>query len=297
MNKKYIIYTPSFDINSGGAIILHYLCHLLNSMDYDAYLWYERKAVWNTKRPLFSIYRFYRYYKKYFSSSFLTNPSFNTPIAKSNDLEDSIVIYPEIVDGNPLNAKKVVRWLLHKPGFHTGRINFTKDELIFAYSKECEGSGITINKEQILTIKYIMRDIYYNKNNKIRNNICYSIRKGVNKTFIHSKDAICIDGLSHAEISDIFNKSHTFISYDPYSYYSTYASLCGCNSIIVPDTNISKEQWHPDIRDRYGLAYGIDDIDYGIETRSKMMEYLDEQDKLNLLSIKNFINETKKNFY
>lgn len=35
-------------------------------------------------------------------------------------LNRSLVIYPEVTAGNPLNAKHVVRYLLNKPGFFTG---------------------------------------------------------------------------------------------------------------------------------------------------------------------------------
>ncbi len=36
-------------------------------------------------------------------------------------LHQSVVIYPEITNGNPLGAKHVVRYLLNKPGFFNGR--------------------------------------------------------------------------------------------------------------------------------------------------------------------------------
>ena len=46
------------------------------------------------------------------------------------DLSDLIVIYPEIVFGNPLGAKNVVRWFLHNPGFFSGKIYYGQNTLI-----------------------------------------------------------------------------------------------------------------------------------------------------------------------
>jgi hypothetical protein len=57
----------------------------------------------------------------------ITDPRLNTPrihtrtISSYPELLDrSIVIYPEVVAGNPLRATNVVRYLLNKPGLFTG---------------------------------------------------------------------------------------------------------------------------------------------------------------------------------
>ena len=48
---------------------------------------------------------------------------------------DDIVVYPEVVCGNPLGAKRVVRWLLNEPGVIGGDGVFEEQDLILAYSK------------------------------------------------------------------------------------------------------------------------------------------------------------------
>ena len=96
-DTKFIIYAPPFDENSGGNVLLHRLCDLLNKEGESAYI-----RLWDMPQPNNSgIYG-----------------SFNTPLAKISDLSDNtIVVYPEVVSGNPLMAKNVVRWLLYHPGF------------------------------------------------------------------------------------------------------------------------------------------------------------------------------------
>ena len=95
-NLPYIIVTPSYVPNSGGIIALHKLCHDLNQMGERAFLHHL-----NVDK------------KNYFE----TNRNYQTPIADENIIRsDSIILYPEIVNGNPLNGKNIVRWLLNRPG-------------------------------------------------------------------------------------------------------------------------------------------------------------------------------------
>ena len=39
MKKRYIIFTPSYDENIGGIVVLNKLCSLLNDLGEDAYLY------------------------------------------------------------------------------------------------------------------------------------------------------------------------------------------------------------------------------------------------------------------
>lgn len=287
MGLKFIIYAYSFNVNSGGTIVLHQLCHLLNEQGYEAFLWPHKKPIFDFKKPFSSLYNQYRFLIR---KKFKTHKQFNTPIAEEKDLKDAIIIYPEIVNGNPLNASKAVRWLLHKPGFHNGVINFGENDLIVGYGKECSGNNIFITDEKVLVTKYIMTDIYKQTNFQERTGSCHMIRKGKNKKFVHDKNSILVDSLSHEEMSKIFNQVEVFISYDSYTYYTTYAALCGCKSIVIPDGGINKEQWHPNIKDSYGIAYGMDDIEYISKTKALMLEYLKEQENSNIDSVKNFTN-------
>lgn len=271
-NKKFIIVCLNLNINHGGVICLNYLCHLLNSLNYESYLYVINN--YNNK------------YNLNLNINFIKNKDI-----EKNNINDYIVIYPEIIDHNPLNAKKIVRWLLHKPGFHTNRINFGVDDLIVAYIKNYQGS-YEIDEKHILNIKYIMNNTYYNRNLE-RTKTCYSIRKGAkskpNLKLVHKEDSICIDGKDHKEISDIFNQSHTFISYDTYSTFSIYAALCGATSIVIPDEGVSKKDWYHDIKNTYGIAYGLDDIQYAEQTKDLLYQYIRNQEQENIDMVQNFV--------
>ncbi|AKD24811.1 hypothetical protein CL55_00004780 [Polynucleobacter duraquae] len=50
-------------------------------------------------------------------------------------LDEGVTIYPEVVVGNPLGAKRIVRYFLNHDGAVTGhKSNFTKDDFILAYT-------------------------------------------------------------------------------------------------------------------------------------------------------------------
>lgn len=276
--KKYI-YIIGYDTlhaNSGGEIVLYSLCHFLNDIGEEAYM---------------------------NGGSFPNVLNLNCPIKPKelNLLSDNvIVVYPEITNGNPLGAKNVVRWMLYPIGFNGGNIKtHSKNDLIIGWGSECSGGGYIINEDNCIIIKHIMSDIYKHLNSASRGKTCYMKRKGEQwgQSFDqHPQDSICIDGKSHQEIFDIFNDCHTFYCYDPHTYYSTYASMCGCDSIVVPPKTLPKEDWKNSIEETYGIAYGIDDLERARKTRPLMLDCIKNQYNSNIKNTLKFIKLCESHF-
>jgi hypothetical protein len=276
----YVIYAPDYNTNIGGVIVLHKLCHLLNQKNEKAVIWPYGLSKFNNPSAI----------------TFITNPVFNTPLAKQEDLDSAIVIYPEVVDGNPLSANKVIRWFLHKPGYHTGRVDYGSNELYFFYQEAFNDESINKDKSNLLKIIHFQKEIYYQKNFSQRDGVCYLLRKGKNRTLVHNtKEAILIDNLSHNEIAEIFNKCERFISYDLYSMYSEYAAVCGCISIVVPEKELSKTMWLKS-NDRPGIAYGFQDIEYALTTRKYVKTKLEEAEDETNANLILFIKKSKSFF-
>ena len=63
----------------------------------------------------------------------IPNININAPYAIQ---DDDIVVYPEIIPGNPLNAKRVVRYILNVPGKLGGTTEYDSREILVAYTKE-----------------------------------------------------------------------------------------------------------------------------------------------------------------
>ena len=304
--KKFLIFAPHYLENSGGPIALHRLCDIINRNGGIAFI-----------HPLFESYEInivnheaeinkLTIEKKLFEPSyvFVVNPKYQTPIRHIlNDRtygDDWVVIYPEITFGNPLGAKNVVRWLLHNPGFHTGKIYYGQNEFHIRHNPifkpfifpNCKFS------DQFLKVVDFNFDIYNTEGvTEQRTGSAYCIRKGNGKQLQHDlNNSVLIDGKSHAEIADIFKRVQTFYSYDTATTYSHLAVLCGCDSVVIPDPGVSETEWRSNIEDRYGIAYGFENIDTARMTAHLVKPMLVEINNDSVNSVLSFITEVNDYF-
>lgn len=290
---KFVVWAPPFDDASGGVIALHLLCHRLVEQGEDAYIWpamsHERRPLWRKllfefKAHLTGKYRRYR-----------LGP-FVTPIAARKMLRDAIVVYPEIVEGNPLGARHVVRWLLNKPGFFTDKTDYDENDLFFFYQDAFNDPQLNPHPDRLLRVTWI-NEAYRKYNEGARSGSCFLIKKGAGREIVHDlRDSIQIDALSHEEKARVFNETERFYSYDLYTMYSMYAALCGCDSVVVPDPQLSVEDWMPE-ESRYGIAYGEDQLAWAAATREILLNRLDERRQEEDRTVENFVRQCRIHFH
>jgi hypothetical protein len=222
--NPYYIYAPSYVETSAGVKVLHLLCHHLNIKGYPAF-------IANTKE-----------------SQYKTNPNLITPIANQKVLElhknskkTPIVIYPDIVKGNPLNAKCQIRYLLHYAGLLGGDRDFRSNELIFTYTKKI-WQKMNLENPNVLFIPICDTKIFFPpQKEEERRGTCFYASKyklfSGKGTFEITKDSFEItrdkpDSLSTKEVADLLRKSEIFYSYEDTSLI-TEAILCGCPVVLV----------------------------------------------------------------
>lgn len=264
-STEFVIWADSYDENVGGVLALHALCARLNDLGHRAALWPSGKPG-----PGMS-WRDHLYYWRHGGSATYRSGPFQSPIATIAALASAVVIYPEVVSGNPLKSSRVTRWLLHKPGYHTGRYEFGSTDLFFFYQDAFNDPDLNLNPQNRLTVTYI-HPAYRNLGLQ-RRGTCYMMRKGAGRAIVHDlSNSVRLDGMSHEEIAMEFNRAERFYCYDLYSLYAWFAALCGCIPIVVPDPTLSKEAWHDDPAERYGVAYGEQDIPWAIATHKAMVE-------------------------
>jgi hypothetical protein len=111
----FVIAAPDYTDRHAGVVALHRLCDRLNVVGFRAYIEPLGEAVG------------------------ITRDDWITPLWWRKDFENTIVVYPEIVTGNPLGAPNVVRWILNRPSWFTGSpMDPHVDDLIFSFSPQID---------------------------------------------------------------------------------------------------------------------------------------------------------------
>lgn len=263
----FLIWAPPYDSHSGGIIALHKLGEILSNYG-------EKVFISN-------------------ATSFTSNAKVISyeDIIKLN-MNEVVVIYPEIVVGNPYNAKYVVRWILNTPGIIGGDGIYGEHDLVYKYSNYFKALDESRVKGELRTFD-LKLNIFYNKNQE-RSGECYMVRKGAHKVLNkHKNEAINLDhNPADEHLANVFNKCEYFICYDSMCFHNHQAALCGCIPIIVPDDGVSKEEFiNKSSINKYGIAYGFDDIEYAKNTQHLMKEYLIEMENESKEQIKTLIKD------
>ncbi|MEN9807778.1 MAG: hypothetical protein RL756_2298 [Pseudomonadota bacterium] len=292
---NYLVYAGSYNENNGGALYMHNLVHTLNSLGEKAFLWPARYPL---RHPSFR--NWFRREWNFFTKPYFVNPELDTPVASRDDLNNaSVVIYPEIILGNPLRARNVVRWLLYNPKLHT-HYRFGPDEMFFRVGEFCDVPELTGGAPDLFM--WTVNRVYRNEHRPDRKGVCYMLRKGKNKPRIPETEvesAIQVDGLSHAELNEVFNRCDTFYSYDEATMYSQYAALCGCLSVVVPGLFGSRAEWVQNHKlASLGVAYGTspEELEHARMSRDKVREMLQQQENESVESVRRFVSMTQARF-
>jgi len=255
--KPFVIYTYDYDPGIGGVKVMHKLCDMLNKNGYESYL-----------LPI------------YLRDEFYTCSDYDTPMITQevlNNLDEAIVVYPEGIKYNPLNAKNVVRWILG-PSNQDDAVTYSKSDIVYWYMDYYYTDYIG-QKDNQLFITEFHDDIFLNVKNQ-RSGSCYTIRKANPTKLVHPENSIFIpfSGAGNLlELANLFNSTETFYCYDNYTFLYTQAAMCGCTSIVIPDGVKTKEEWLEGSRlNKYGIAYGEDDIPRAKETLPLLFEEINK---------------------
>lgn len=267
---EFVIWAPHHSRGIGGNIALHTLCSRLIDAGVSA-------AVWPADRPAPGQFHGITLIRKILGHAYrrLRAPydtgEFANPIARPEHLPHAIVVYAEVVIGNPTNAPNVVRWFLNRPGRIVEEVSYGQNELYFFYMEAFDDPAINPDRDNLLRVTYI--DPTYRRTNfGRRQGSCYLVRKGRGRMLDqHPADAVPVDGLSHEEMAAVFNRTEFLYTYDGYTLLTMYASLCGCTPIFLPEDGLTVEEWAPSGRIP-GLAFGEAEKDWAVRTGPELID-------------------------
>lgn len=310
-----LIWAPDFHVNGGGAIVLHSFAHMLGKLGAEVYI----GNVLPKPVKLLGAGFLQRLKQRFrLANRQRLARKRGKPIPKLANLpgvvdqhpsmpisplvymgqRPFIAIYPEIVAGNPFGAKHVVRWLLHRPGFFFPDVVFGPNEYTFFYQPAFAETTDNIDPSNLLRIRWLREDVYVDRKLSIRSGSCRMIRKGhADKDMLAADTAILLDGKSHEEIADIFNRTERFYCHDPYTLYVYYAALCGCTPIIVPQPGLESEVWRAGFELKNGVAYGEAEVDWAIATRKKLLADMKQASQAEGEAVMVFLQKIKKQFH
>ncbi len=210
--KPYLIVAPSYTEKSAGAKVLHVLCDALNKVGQKAYIC-----------PMGEI---------------TFHPDLDTPLYKGE--EDPIVIYPEIVNGNPLNARHVVRYLLYYAGIYAGPCSLPQEgDKVWSYSTRIARRW---GNDNVLFLPVSDPKIFYPRDGE-REGICFYANKY--RSFYRATpkcDGIEITSAwpeTKMELADLLRRSQKFIAYEDTALILE-ARMCGCEVELAYDDHFTE---------------------------------------------------------
>lgn len=205
---------------------------------------------------------------------------------------NTIVIYPEVVSGNILRAKHVVRWLLFYHNWNDKKDAYNLDDLIVCYRRKFNDWILNPHGYE-LKLNFFDKEMYRQYNFGERTGNCYILRKGAcRKDLPEEFDGPVIDyGISEKEIVRIFNHCKYCYSYDTQTFYTKIAAVCGCIPVVVLEPGKTKADYLSESEMNIeGVAYGNtkEEVERAIASRQDLLESLDYSNKNNF-NIENFI--------
>jgi glycosyltransferase involved in cell wall biosynthesis len=278
LNAPYYIYAPAFNVNSGGIRAMHQLCHALNLAGEEAYV-----------------------------TTTTISPRLRTPPLTPADVErhragnrEAIVVYPEVVKDNPINARHVVRYLLNIPGFLSQEAyQWGADDLLYTIATAIVPEGM---KAQMLQLPLVDTGIYNRDgvdDTKRSGNLLfinrYLSRGGQLSPITEGFTEISFRAGQRTpeQLAALYRSAQFLYTYEP-STACYEAQLCGCPVVYLPN-DVMLNTPVPDYLGTSGLAWGNspEQLDHARRTIDRVPAFYEELNQTFLRELEAFIDCTQ----
>jgi len=149
-----LMYIGDYRHTSAGVRVVHRLAHLVNLVGGDATVFARQ-----------------------------THPLWSTPRRTWRITDRTIVVYPEVQSGNPMAAKRVVRYVLNVPGKIAGDTRYADGEMVFYYADAFlagaqAATSELLTPDRLLSISVLEPDLFFNDRSLERSYDCVYLGKG-----------------------------------------------------------------------------------------------------------------------
>lgn len=257
-----VVYTPPLDPRCGGAVVLHGLAKELRKRGLDVGV-------------------------VCYGGTYKADPDFQTESGRENIGAKTVVVYPESIEGNPLDATCVVRWILCEVGRQTSSnivATWGANDLVFHYGTfSPNGSLDDVEFLTVLKIDQRFAEAGASTWGRKRHGSCVMYRKahmfhGPKLPTFHPDDAVVLaEDASLEYLLAAFSKYEKLYCYDPYTFHMVHAALAGCLPIVAPVAGVGKNAWinslyagpyfaEKSVREFAGIAWGLEDVPRALAT-------------------------------
>jgi hypothetical protein len=215
---KFLIYAPPYRNSSAGIRVLHRLAEELNKLGCNAFVF----TAWQETETL------------------------------KPHIGDCVVVYPEVVRGNPIGAKNVVRYVLNTPGFMGfSDSTYADSELVFAYTKALlpaaqSATSQRLDESRLMEISVIEPWLFKPKPEieKVYD-VAFWVGKGAAvaqasitriKEYLQGKKFVQITyqlPSTREAMALLFQSCREFLTTDDFTAMLAEARLCGCKTTIM----------------------------------------------------------------
>lgn len=144
--------------------------------------------------------------------------------------EQAIVVYPEVVAGNPLRIRNVVRWVLYYPGRNGGCCNFHRGDKVFSFLPRFFPGA------PVLTTPWLDESLFYDDGRE-RSLDCLFVHKGGKWKHVPELEDLQEINMRFPEtrkgLAELLRSTRTLYSFDDCSSVLDEACLCGAKVLLV----------------------------------------------------------------
>lgn len=229
---KFIVVAQPYTLRSGGVMILHDLCEALNRNGYQAGIIFMHSGNANEQNFQYALSNDVSLYRKDGNYHFYANEAEALDVIKNG-----VVIYPDLIIGNPLGAKKTIRYILNfNPSCFSGDFvlsysNIYSEFSNFVLTKPFHQSFLTDHGTQpwlnrTLDLTYIGKGSQFIDCHRIENTIL------VERDYPRDKEQLAL----------LLKQCRFFFTWDCVSATNYDAVLCGAIPILLHDKQIDRQK-------------------------------------------------------